>query len=96
MKEQGKAFDFKLFGRLLGYTNAYRLTFYYVAFAAIAMSILGVPQPELLQITIDESIVPRNNEDLVFYITLMVSVILVETLLNLTFIYLANWLGQNV
>jgi len=96
MKEQGKAFDFKLFGRLLSYTNAYRLTFYYVAFAAIAMSILGVLQPELLQITIDESIVPRNNEDLVFYITLMVSVILVETLLNLTFIYLANWLGQNV
>ena len=96
MKEQGKAFDFKLFGRLLGYTNAYRLTFYYVAFAAIAMSVLGVLQPELLQITIDESIVPKDNENLVFYITLMVSVIFVETLLNLTFIYLANWLGQNV
>jgi len=96
MKEQGKAFDFRLFRRLLGYANAYRLTFYYVAFAAIAMSVLGVLQPELLQITIDESIVPKNNEDLIFYISLMVSVILVETLLNLTFIYLANWLGQNV
>ena len=96
MAGSGKAFDFKLFRRLLGYTNAYRLTFYYVAFAAIAMSILGIVQPELLQITIDESIVPRNNENLVFYITLMVSVIFVETLLNFTFIYLANWLGQNV
>ena len=96
MKEQGKAFDFKLFGRLLGYTNAYRLTFYYVAFAAIAMSVLGVLQPELLQITIDESIVPKDDENLVFYITLMVAVIFAETLLNLTFIYLANWLGQNV
>ncbi len=96
MAESGKAFDFKLFRRLLSYTNKYRLTFYYVAFAAVVMSILGVLQPELLQITIDESIVPRNDEDLVFYITLMVSVIFVETLLNLTFIYLANWLGQNV
>ncbi len=96
MAGSGKAFDFKLFRRLLGYTNAYRITFYYVAFAAIAMSILGIVQPELLQITIDESIVPRNNENLVFYITLMVSVIFVETLLNFTFIYLANWLGQNV
>ena len=96
MAESGKAFDFNLFRRLLGYTNAYRLTFYYVAFAAIAMSILGVAQPELLQITIDESIVPKDNENLVFYITLMVAVIFVETILNLTFIYLANWLGQNV
>jgi len=96
MAESGKAFDFNLFRRLLGYTNAYRLTFYYVAFAAIAMSILGVAQPELLQITIDESIVPKDNENLVFFITLMVAVIFVETILNLTFIYLANWLGQNV
>ncbi len=96
MAESGKAFDFSLFRRLLGYTNAYRLTFYYVAFAAIAMSILGVVQPELLQITIDESIVPKDNENLVFYISLMVALIFIETLLNLTFIYFANWLGQNV
>ncbi len=96
MAESGKAFDFNLFRRLLGYTNAYRLTFYYVAFAAIAMSVLGVLQPELLQITIDESIVPKDNENLVFYITLMVSVIFVETILLLTFIYFANWLGQSV
>lgn len=75
MAGSGKAFDFKLFRRLLGYTNAYRLTFYYVAFAAIAMSILGVIQPELLQITIDESIVPKDNENLVYYITLMVVII---------------------
>jgi len=96
MAESGKAFDFNLFRRLLGYTNAYRTTFYYVAFAAIVMSILGVIQPELLQITIDESIVPKDSENLVFYISLMVALIFVETLLNLTFIYLANWLGQNV
>ncbi len=96
MAASGKAFDFSLFKRLLGYTNAYRLTFYYVAFAAIAMSILGVVQPELLQITIDESIVPKDSENLVFYISLMVGLIFIETLLMLTFIYLANWLGQNV
>ncbi len=96
MKEQGKAFDFRLFRRLLGYTNAYRFTFFYVAFAAIAMSILGVLQPELLQITIDASIVPKDNENLVFYISLMVALIFVETLLNFSFIYFANWLGQHV
>ena len=80
MAESGKAFDFSLFRRLLVYTNAYRLTFYYVAFAAIAMSILGVVQPELLQITIHESTVPKHNEDLVFYISLMVGLIFIETL----------------
>ena len=34
----GKAFDFKLFKRLLGYTKPYKWTFAFVAFAAIALS----------------------------------------------------------
>lgn len=96
MADSGKAFDIKLFKRLLGYTNTYRLTFFYVAFAAIAMSVLSIVQPQLLQTAIDESIFPKNDEKLVFYISLMVAALLVETLLMLTFIYFANWLGQHV
>ena len=34
MADSGKAVDFKLFKRLLGYTNSYRFTYYFVAFAA--------------------------------------------------------------
>lgn len=96
MAASGKAFDFKLFGRLLKYANAYRLVFYFVAFTAILMSALGVIRPYLLQITIDESIVPKDGEHLILYISLMVLVLVLEVVFMFSFIYLANWLGQNV
>ncbi len=96
MADSGKAFDFKLFKRLLGYTNNYRLTFLYVGFAAVIMSGLGVLRPILLQMTIDESIVPKDNENLVFYISLMVLILVLEVVFMLSFIFFANWLGQNV
>ncbi len=96
MANSGKAFDFKLFRRLLEYTKSYRLTLFYVAFAAIIMSGLGVIRPILLQTTIDESIVPKDSENLVFYISLMVLVLILEVVFMLSFIFFANWLGQSV
>ena len=66
MASSGKAFDFNLFKRLLAYTNKYRGTFYFVGFAAMAMAALGVLTPILLQITIDDAILLRDWEGLVF------------------------------
>ena len=96
MADSGKAFDFKLFKRLLGYTDSYRGTFIYVAVAAILMSVLGVIRPLIMQQTIDESIVPKDLENLVFYISLMIGVLMLEVIFMLTFIFFTNWLGQSV
>ena len=96
MKEEAKAFDIKLFKRLLSYTKAYRLTFFYVAFAAIMLSVLGVLRPHLLQLAIDKSIVPQEGDKLLFYIILMVSVLVAEALFLFSFIFFANWLGQHI
>lgn len=96
MSDSGKAFDLKLFKRLLGHTNYYRGTFIYVAFAAMAMSVLGVLRPLIMQKAIDESIVPKDIENLVFYISLMIGVLILEVIFMLTFIYFTNWLGQSV
>lgn len=92
----GKAFDFKLFKRLLAFTNAYRLIFYFVAFAAVVMSVLAVLRPYLLQRTIDESIVPQDGEGLLFFICVMLGVLILEVIFQFAFIFYANWLGQNV
>lgn len=92
----GNAFDFKLFRRLLDYTKAYRWTFYFVAVAAILLSFFAVLRPYLLQLTIDNSIVPQDNDELVFYISLMGGVLLLEVIFQFCFIYFANWLGQEV
>ena len=92
----GKAFDFKLFRRLLAFTNAYRLIFYFVACAAIVMSILAVLRPYFLQRTIDESIVPQDGEGLVFFVCIMLGVLVLEVVFQFAFIFYANWLGQHV
>jgi len=96
MASSGKAFDFNLFKRLLAYTNKYRSTFYFVGFAALAMAALGVLTPILLQITIDDAILLSDWEGLVFYVSLMIGVLLLEVLFQFSFIYYANWLGQHV
>ena len=92
----GNAFDFSLFRRLLRYTNAYKWTFYFVAVAAILLSFFAVLRPYLLQLTIDNSIVPQDNDQLLFYIGLMGGVLLLEVLFQFCFIYFANLLGQDV
>ncbi len=92
----GNAFDINLFKRLMRYTNPYKWTFYLVAVAAILLSFFAVARPYLLQITVDESIIPKDNDNLVYYITLMFIALILEVLFQFLFIYFANWLGQQV
>ena len=92
----GKAFDFKLFRRLLSYTKPYRGTFIFVGLAAIVLSVFGVLGPILLEKAIDESILPKDWDKLVFYIILMIGALMGEVIFQFSFIYYANWLGQTV
>lgn len=92
----GNVFDFKLFKRLLNYANAYKGTFYFVAVAAVSLSFIAVLRPYLLQLAIDESIVPKDLDKLWYYILMMGGVLLLEVIFQFCFIYFANWLGQEV
>ena len=94
MKESGKAFDFKLFRRLLAFTNAYRLIFYFVAFAAVAMSCLAILRPYLLKRAIDESILPKDSETFLYFLILMLVVLFLEVLFQFAFIFYANCWGK--
>ncbi|MFD2565089.1 ABC transporter ATP-binding protein [Aquimarina rubra] len=95
-EKSGKAFDFKLFRRLISFTNPYRITFYFVALSAILLSAFAILRPLLLQKTIDKSFIPKDEELIVFYISLMLGVLLLEVVFQFLFIYFANWLGQEV
>jgi len=92
----GNAFDFKLFKRLLAFTKPYRGVFYFVAFAAIVMSGLAVLRPYLLELAIDNSMVPKDGEGFMKYIILMVVVLMLEVIFQFAFIFYTNWLGQSV
>ncbi|WP_019038180.1 ABC transporter ATP-binding protein [Psychroflexus tropicus] len=92
----GNAFDTKLFKRLLKFTNPYKRTFYFVGFAAIVLSGLGVLRPYLLRLTIDEGITPSDAESLVTYVSAMLIALISEVIFQFSFIFYANWLGQEV
>ncbi|PRX41966.1 ABC transporter ATP-binding protein [Salegentibacter salegens] len=92
----GNAFDFNLFKRLLKYTNPYKVTFYFVAVAAILLSFFAVLRPYLLKVTVDDAITPQNYDNLVFYVGLMAGVLVLEVIFQFLFVYFANWLGQEV
>ncbi|WP_106793083.1 ABC transporter ATP-binding protein [Aquimarina sp. Aq78] len=95
-EKSGKAFDFKLFRRLITYTNPYRLTFYFVGFSAILLAILSIVNPYLLRETIDRTIIPQDGELLIYFICLMLGVLFLDVITQFLFIYFANWLGQEV
>jgi ABC-type bacteriocin/lantibiotic exporter with double-glycine peptidase domain len=78
LKESGKAFDKKLFRRLLQYTNPYAFTFYGVAFTAIILSAFAVLRPVLVGVLVDEAIKMADA----------------QKLLNLTLILLAVLIGE--
>ncbi|XOK08752.1 ABC transporter ATP-binding protein [Patiriisocius sp. Uisw_017] len=96
MADSGKAFDFTLFKRLLAFTNAYKAIFYLVAFTAVIMSILAILRPYFLKNAIDQSIIPQDEELLVYFISVMLVILFLEVIFQFVFIYYANWLGQNV
>src|SRR5680860_27651 len=95
-KDTGKAFDLRLFNRLLNRTRPYRSTFYGVALAAILLSVFAVLTPIILQQIIDDAI-KRANADRLLYLTLvMLGVLLGQVVSQLGFNYYANWLGESV
>ncbi len=92
----GTAFDIGLFKRILAFTNPYKKTFYFVLFSALALAALSMLRPHFLGLIVDNALPESNKELLVELIIWMVLVLLGEVLFQLSFIYFANWLGQEV
>ncbi len=95
-KETGKAFDFRLFKRVVAFTRPYRLTFYGVALAAVFLSAFAVLTPLIVSEIIDGA-VKQSDAEYLWYLTLaMGGVLLGQVISQLTFNYYANWLGESV
>ncbi len=95
-KDSGKAFDTRLFKRLMAHTRPYKNTFYGVAFAAILLSAFAVMTPIILKQIIDDAIKGANAEKLLYLIIAMLVVLVGQVVSQLCFNYYANWLGESV
>lgn len=93
---KAKAFDIKVFKRIMVYTKPYKWRFNSVIIWAIALSIFAALRPYLLKQTVDDYIQTHDGKGLLFFIILMGIVLLLEVISQFYFVYWANWLGQDI
>jgi subfamily B ATP-binding cassette protein MsbA len=96
MDTSGKAFDAKIFSRLMKFAKVYKMHFYFSIISAILLSLVSALRPWLLQQTVDKYIATKDSHNLLIFIVLMLIVLIVEVLLQLIFIFISNWLGQHI
>jgi len=93
---KAKAFDTRLFKRILTYTKPYQWRFNGVIIFAVSLSVFAALRPYLLKQTVDSYIQPKDQNGLLVYISLMGIVLILEVLSQFFFVYWANWLGQDI
>ncbi|AUC82242.1 ABC transporter ATP-binding protein [Lacinutrix sp. Bg11-31] len=89
-------FDITLFKRLFEYTKPYKTVFYGVLLSVLIIAGLSIATPKLLQIVIDDHIKTMQEEGFLYYIILMISLLLLQTIFQFFFQFYAAWLGQNI
>ncbi|WP_350287676.1 ABC transporter ATP-binding protein [uncultured Croceitalea sp.] len=95
-KELGTAFDFGLFRRVFAYTTPYRNIFWLVAFVAIFLSAFAIFTPFFVKAIIDDALPTSDKELLTILVWLMLAALVGQVILQLTFNYFANLLGESV
>lgn len=93
---KAKAFDVRLFKRILKYTKPYKILFYGVISSAILLAIFAALRPFLLKLTVDSYIKPKDQNGLLMYVSFMGIVLLLEGIFQFYFVFWANGLGQNI
>ncbi|MEC5166039.1 ATP-binding cassette subfamily B multidrug efflux pump [Flavobacterium sp. PL11] len=93
---KAKAFDTRLFKRILKFTKPYQWRFNGVIIFAISLSIFAALRPYLLKQTVDGYISTQDQQGLLMYVVLMGVVLLFEVFSQFYFVYWANWLGQDI
>ncbi|MBC8045228.1 MAG: ABC transporter ATP-binding protein [Fimbriimonadaceae bacterium] len=88
--------DYSLLKRLLKYAGPFKKQFYISAIIAILLSILGPLRPILIGYSVDEYILKNNLKGLIILSLITVAILIAETFLRYYFIYITNWLGQNI
>ena len=92
----GKAFDFKLFLKVMAYAKPYRGLFIFSVILTVVLGALGTARPILIRSVIDDAILQVNAPELVRLMTLLVGLLVAEALGQFGFMYAANWLGQSI
>lgn len=78
------------------FAKPYKARFVWVILFSIFLSLFAAARPYLLKQTVDAYLIPKDASGLLFYVVLMAIVLMLEVLAQFYFVYLANWLGQDI
>ena len=92
----GKAFDLKVFRKVLQFVRPYKVIFWVALVLTIILAILSTLRPILIQRAIDNYVIPGDADGLFQIILLLFGLLILESLFQFFFIYAANYLGQNI
>lgn len=95
-KVSGKAFDVKIFNRIMSFAKKYRLRFAIAASSTILLAMVSAINPYVLGLTIDNFTNTKSQETLVYYIQILVGLTFLEFLLQLSYTYYSSWVGQHI
>lgn len=84
------------FKKVMQFAKPYKNRFAWVIIFAISLSIFAAARPYLLEKTVDEYLIPKNNTGLLYYIMLMVFMLVMEVISQFYFVFWANVLGQDI
>ncbi|WP_010180694.1 ABC transporter ATP-binding protein [Aquimarina agarilytica] len=96
MSEKNNPYDLSVLKKLVKFTSPYKGVLFLVTLTAILTSVFALARPQFLQQAIDQGVLGKNKELLLYFILFMLGSLLLEVLSQLTFIFFANWLGQHV
>lgn len=95
-KGKDNFFDVVLFKRLFQYIKPYKGIFIGLLILVVLLAILSTATPYITKYAIDNSIAVKQQKSFLFYVMIMFVVLIFQTIFQLTFIYYAAWLGQNL
>jgi subfamily B ATP-binding cassette protein MsbA len=95
-KISGKAFDIKIFLRLMSFAKGYKLKFSIAAISTISLAFVSALNPYIIGETVNDFVTNQDISNLVFYIKILLTIVFEEVILQFLFIYYANWVGQHI
>ena len=95
-QEIGKAFDYKLFSRVFGFSKRYLNVLITVVISGILSAAFAVFTPVVVQYIINWALDSKNHDQLLTAILVMATVLLAQVIFQLLFNYFANLLGESV
>jgi len=92
----GKAFDWKLFGRLIAQSKPYKGRFHLALGIVVIGAFLGPVRPELVQTAIDDHVKNGNGYGLMWSAILYVSFLILEAIMGFVQTWHGNYVAQSV